>query len=492
MSTHLKTAAPELRRLTPQTLSGVLPGIAVPRYDRRAVQIGIVHFGPGAFHRGHQAWYMDALLARDPRWAICGAELRPPGFGPALVPQDCLYTVAELDADIHFRVIGSLKEYRSAKSDAEGIFARLTQKQIRLVTMTVTEKGYCLDGSGALDFRHPDIVHDLAHPTQPVSIVGWVTEGLARRKTIGLPPFIAMSCDNMVSNGEKLHAAVLKFADARGDKDLASWIAGEVKFPSTMVDSITPAADEALKHKVAEAVGLSDEAPVQRENFLQWVVEDVLGDDAPDVASVGASLTNDVRAFELAKLRLLNGTHSTLAYVGLLMGYDFVAEAMKDPRLAGFVGTMMREDIAPTLRKTQGLNFETYSTDILKRYRNPTLTHKLYQIASDGTQKLPYRILGTIRDALAAGRPIDRLAVPIAAWMRFVMREAKAGRTLADPMSETLAKVGRACIGEAARDLPRFLALGDVFPKNLATNQAFVAATAKAYDRFKTDNFLSD
>ena len=259
-----------------------------------------------------------------------------------------------------------------------------------------------------------------------------------------------------------------------------------------MVDSITPAADEALKHKVAEAVGLLDQAPVQRESFLQWVVEDILGKDAPDVASVGASLTNDVKAFELAKLRLLNGTHSTLAYVGLLMGYESVGEAMKDARLAGFIETMMRQDIAPTLRKTQGLDFETYSADILKRYRNPALTHTLYQIASDGTQKLPYRILATITDALAAGRPIDRLAVPIAAWMRFVLREAKAGRAFADPMSETLTEVGRACVGEAAADLPKFLALGDVFPRSLAASQAFAAATAKAYDRFKTGDFLSE
>ena len=163
MSTSLKATAPELPRLTSQTLAGVRPGIAVPRYDRSTVQVGIVHFGPGAFHRGHQSWYMDTLLARDPQWAIIGVELRPPGFGPALRPQDCLYTVAELDAEIDFRVIGALKEYLSAKSDAEGIFARLTQPQIRLVTMTVTEKGYCLDGSRRTGLsRHPDIAHDLA------------------------------------------------------------------------------------------------------------------------------------------------------------------------------------------------------------------------------------------------------------------------------------------------------------------------------------------
>jgi fructuronate reductase len=319
-----------------------------------------------------------------------------------------------------------------------------------------------------------------------------VTEGLARRKAKGLVPFIAMSCDNMVANGEKLHAAVLSFAKARGDNDLAVWIANEVRFPSTMVDSITPAADEALMQKVADAVGLRDEAPVQRESFLQWVVEDVLGPDAPDVAGVGASLTSDVKAFELAKLRLLNGAHSTLAYVGLLMGYASVGEAMADRRLAGFVGRMMREDIVPSLRKTRGLDFETYIAAILQRFRNPALTHKLYQIASDGSQKLPYRILGTLADAFAAGRPIDRLAVPIAAWMQFVAREAKAGRTFADPLSATLVKIGQACTGEARLDLPRFLALTDVFTRDLANNQKFAGTVGAAYDRYADGRLLPE
>lgn len=470
-------------RLTARRLLDVNPGVRLPRYDRTKTQIGIVHFGPGAFHHGHQAWYADTLLERDPRWAICDAELRPPGLAQALRAQDCLYVVAELDAQLRYRVIGSLKEILLASDDAVAIFARLTDPRIKLVTLTVTEKGYCLDGRGALDFRHPDIAHDLADPTRPVSAIGWVTEGLARRKAKGLAPFVALSCDNMVANGEKLHGAVLSFAEARGDKDLADWIAGEVRFPCTMVDSITPACDEALKEKVAEAVGLYDEAPVQRESFLQWVIEDILGPDAPDFASVGASLTGDVKAYELAKLRLLNGAHSTLAYAGLLLGYASIGEAMGDPRLAGFVETMMRQDIAVSLRKTRGLDFDAYISDILKRFRNPALTHTLYQIASDGSQKLPYRILATIADALFAGRPIERLVVAVAAWMRFVVREAREGRELNDPLAAPLAKIGKACAGKASADLPKFLALSDVFTHELANNPKFVAAVGTAYER---------
>ncbi|MDE2267209.1 MAG: mannitol dehydrogenase family protein [Alphaproteobacteria bacterium] len=472
---------PKQARLTPQTLGALRAGVETPAYDRSATQVGIVHFGPGAFHRGHQAWYVDTLLKRDPRWAICAAELRPPGLAAALIPQERLYVVAELDAQIRFRVIGSMKEYLLASQDDDRIFARLIQPQVKLVTLTITEKGYCLAGD-ELDLQHPDVIHDLAHPTTPRSAIGWVTEGLVRRRAEGAAPFVAISCDNVVGNGHKFRSAVMGMAKARGDKDLESWIAGEVRFPCTMVDSITPATDDALKQKVAESVGLYDDSPVQREAFLQWVIEDILGPDAPDLASVGASLTNDVEAYEQAKIRLLNGAHSTLAYAGLLAGHTSVGEAMGDARLAGFVARMMREDITPTLRGTRGLEFESYINDILQRFRNPALTHRLYQIASDGSQKLPYRILGTIIDALAAGRPIRRLAVPVAAWMTFVVREAKEGRPLNDPLAKVLADVGKGCVGKSGTDLPRFLAVRDVFSADLATEPKFVSAVGAAYE----------
>jgi len=315
--------------------------------------------------------------------------------------------------------------------------------------------------------------------------VGWVTEGLARRKAAKMVPFIPVSCDNMVMNGHKLHAAILKFAEARGDRDLTAWIADKVVFPSTMVDSITPAATEELKDRIEKEVGLRDEAPVQREAFLQWVIEDVLGPDAPDFASAGAMLTKDVAAYEFAKLRLLNGAHSTLAYAGLMRGHSSVGEAMTDKKLSHCVELMMREDIVPSLRKTPGLNFSTYISDLLDRFRNPALTHKLIQIASDGSQKLPYRILGSLTDALAGGRRIDRFTVSLGAWMRFVIREAKTGVALADPLNDKLTEIGKACTGEAWADIPRFLALREVFPAELAENAKFKQAVTVAYTNFE-------
>ncbi|MDE2181391.1 MAG: mannitol dehydrogenase family protein [Alphaproteobacteria bacterium] len=473
---------PAVQRLSEKNLFRLARDVVVPDYDRSKVRIGVVHFGPGAFHRGHQACYLDSMLASDPRWAICGVELKSERFATALEPQDCLYVVTQLGRDMRYRVVGALKECLTAMRQPDAIFARLVRPEVKLVTMTVTEKAYCLDGSGALDLAHPDIAHDIRRPAVPRSAVGWLAEGLARRKALRVPPFAAVSCDNMASNGEKLKKALLSFVRSSGQKDLAAWIEDEARFPCTMVDSITPAADDALRAKVTAATGLYDAAPVQREQYQQWVVEDILGPEQPDLASVGVNLTKDVGAFEKAKLRLLNGAHSTLAYIGLLSGYTSVLEAMGDVALSHFVIRLMREDVAPSLAPAVGLDLDAYIGVIVARFRNPALTHLLYQIASDGSQKLPHRILGTIKDAIQGGRPIARLVVPVAAWMRFVAREAKEGRALDDPLGRILAGIGGACTGRAIDDLPRFLELRNVFDSELASAAPFVAALGSAYD----------
>lgn len=468
-------------QLSQKILSAANPGTILPSYDRAAVSIGIVHFGPGAFHRGHQACYIDSLLAKDPRWGICEVELRPGGSAEALLAQDCLYTVAELEVHPQFRVVGAIKEYLTVDGGLEPIFARLCAPAVKLVTMTVTEKGYCLGSDGGLNASHPDIVHDLANPHTPKTVVGWIVEGLRRRRAAGVAPFIAMSCDNVMGNGHKLKRAVLDYAAALGDSEFAAWIEMDVRFPCTMVDSITPATTDEVRQKVAAGIGLEDGAPIQRERFLQWVIEDVLGPDGPDFASVGADVIKDVEAYELAKLRLLNGAHSTLAYTGLLRGATSVEAAMSDKPLSSFVEAMMREDIVPSLRPVKGFDTASYISALLERFRNPALTHLLIQIASDGSQKLPYRVLGTITDNLAAGRPVGRLALPVAAWMRFVEREAKAGRTFNDPLSDALIETGKVCTGVAAEDLPRFFSLSHVFPAALTGNKAFVDAVSAVY-----------
>ena len=467
-------------RLSEATLSKASSETLLPGYDRDTVRIGAVHFGPGAFHRAHQAFYFDALLGMDPSWGISAVALRSPGVRDALAPQDGLYVLAALDRRTEFRVVGALRELLVAREQPEAVLARLAAPGVRVVTMTVTEKGYCLTGSGELDLNHPDIAHDLAHPDRPVSLVGWLVAGLQARKQAGAGGLTIISCDNLVDNGTRLAGAVRRLAAER-DPELARWIKGEVRFPRTMVDSITPATDDALRTRVEAETGLADAWPIQREAFTQWVVEDVMRPDAPDLASVGVTLTDDVAAYDRAKLRLLNGAHSTLAYRGLLAGHATVADAMRDEPLARFVEAMMREDIAPTLQAPRGLDLGGYIDAVLGRFRNPEIRHNLSQIAWDGSQKLPFRIVGTVEDAQAAGRPLDRLVVPLAAWMQFVRRQARAGTVLVDPLADRLAALGGGCTGDASQDVARFLALDSVFPARLASNPDFRTALERSY-----------
>jgi fructuronate reductase len=445
---------------------------------------GIVHFGPGAFHRVHQAWYVDKLLADDPRWSICGVSLRSSEVRDALAPQDGLYTLAALDEHVSFQVIGSLREILVAPEDPERVLERLSAPTTRVVTITVTEKGYCLDPAGDLDTGHADIQRDLRQPHRPTSLIGFLVEGLRRRRDAGsggLLPLTVISCDNLIDNGARLARTVGQLADLREPR-LSRWIEDHVRFPRTMVDSITPATTDELRARVSGVLGMEDRWPVQRESFVQWVLEDRLAPGGPDWASAGVTLTDDVAGYDHAKLRLLNGAHSSLAYLGLLAGHETVAEAMGDERLSSLVTTMMKEDVRPTLRAPRGLDLNAYIDAILRRFRNPAIRHALTQIAWDGSQKLPIRLLGTIRDSLDAGRPIERLCVPIAGWMHFVRRQAARGERVTDPLAERLFEVGRACQNQSRLDMPAFLGLGTVFPERLVQDATFTNALARAYD----------
>jgi len=470
-------------RLSDATLPQVPSPVRTPTYDRAATRVGVVHFGPGAFHRAHQAWYFDRMLATDPGLAICAVSLRTRDLRDALAPQDGLYALVEKEADPTVQVVGSIHEVLVAAEDPDAVFRRLAEA--RYVTATVTEKGYCLTTDGALDLGHPDIRHDLDASDRPVSVIGWITEALCRRKASGRPAFTTISCDNLSDNGVKLKRAVVRFAEARGEPGLAAWIEAEAAFPCSMVDSITPATDDALRAHVAAAMGLTDAWPVQRERFVQWVVEDRLGADAALFAAAGVIIARDVAPFERAKLRLLNGAHSTLAYVGLGFGHETVSSAMADPRLAGFVERMMCQDVAPSLDAPE-LDVPAYIGDVLTRFRNPAIVHKLSQIAWDGSQKLRFRLLETAAEALSAGRPVDRLAVGVGAWLAFVVRQTRAGAPIIDPLAEALAAAGAPCDGSGA-DVARFLALEAAFPPDLAHDARFRAAVQRAYLGLTTD-----
>ena len=469
-------------RLSEASLHAARSGTILPTYDRGATRFGIVHIGPGAFHRAHQAYYVDTLLHSDKRWAISALSLKSTTVRDAIGPQNGLYTLIELGAAPRARVIGAIRELLVGPTDAERAFARMTSRDTRIVSMTVTEKGYCLDAQNRLDAAHPDIARDLAHPRSPRSTVGWIVEGLKRRRAAGLAPFTVLSCDNLQDNGKVLHRALVDFARG-GDAELADWIESEVVCPRTMVDSITPATDDSLRQRAVGMTGLVDAWPIQREPFTQWVVEDVPAMRDADWPSVGITLAKDVGIYDRAKLRLVNGPHSTLTYLGLLRGHESVADAMRDTQLAQFIELLMVADLAPSLGAEPGFDVAHYITTILQRFRNPGIRHLLSQIAWDGSKKLPVRITTTLTEALRAGRPVHRLVMPIAAWMRFIARQAKAGVTIVDPDAERLAAIGRACTGEASADVTRFAVCEAVLPSALLSEESIRRALESTYAR---------
>jgi fructuronate reductase len=441
----------------------------------RPTGTGIVHFGPGAFHRGHQADYLDRLIASDPRWGVALVSLRSGRTVADLAAQDGLYTLVIRDADPSRRIIGC-HTYLLGPDDAAATAALLAAPETRLVTLTITEKGYCLAADGMLDSAHPDIVADLRGDGAPVSAIGWIVAGLAARRAARIAPFVVMPCDNMADNGAKLRAALIAFARLR-DPALAEWIAAEVAVPATMVDSITPASDVAFLASVAEQIGLEDRAAVQREAFVQWVVEDV-GALGPDLASVGVQVTRDVAGFERAKLRILNGAHSTLAYLGLLRGATSVAEAMADSALASFVEALIVEDVAPMLPEVEGLDLDAYRRAVLARFRNPAIVHNLAQIAQDGSQKLPYRLYDTIAANRDAGRMPHRAIIAVAGWLAFVVRQAQAGVPIVDPLGDALAVLGQ--LGSADAVIRALLDEPRLFPPALAADTAVTDALHQA------------
>lgn len=463
-----------MMRLSRQTLDRLPATVERPDYDPARLAVGIVHLGIGAFHRAHQAVFTDAVLADDPSWGICGVSLRSPETRDALAPQDGLYTLKVQDGEgEEVQVIGSVVELLCAPEDPEAVLARMANPATRIVSLTITEKGYCHNpATGKLDEGHPDVVHDLQNPARPKSAVGFIVEALARRASAGVPPFTLLSCDNLPSNGHVLKNVVTRFAELR-DPALAN-IIRELASPSTMVDRIVPATTEKDRSDISAAIGVVDAWPIVTEPFRQWVVEDDFPLGRPAWEKAGVVFVDDVAVFEMMKLRLLNGSHSTLAYLGYLAGAETVAEAMALPGMEALIEGLMVEEVSPTLPALPGFDLAAYRRALLQRFRNPALRHRTWQIAMDGSQKLPQRLLGTIRDRIAAKASYDRLALGVAAWMRYArgLDEKGAAIDVRDPLA------GR--IAAAAQPLPRpeeivaaLLRVTEVFGEDLSSDEAF-------------------
>lgn len=480
------TAAP---RLHPRQLAGLPPEVARPAYDRSALLPGIVHLGIGAFVRAHAAVATEAAIAAgDLRWGIVGVSLRQPDTRDALQPQAGLYTLALRDADAagaarqRLQVAGAVIELLVAPEDPQQALERIASPHTRIISLTVTEKGYCHDpATGRLRLDHPDIAHDLVHPATPRSAVGLIGHGLALRRVRGLGPVALMSLDNLPANGQVLRSAVLRFAE-RIDPALAGWIAGGCSFPCSMVDRIVPRTTAADRAAVSAALGCDDAWPVLGEPFFDWAVEDHFAAGRPDWTLGGARFVAHAEPWERLKLRMVNGTHSSIAYLGAMAGWQTVDVAIAQPLLKAHIEALMQGEIEPTLPALPGLSLPDYRAQLLQRYANPALAHRTHQIAMDGSQKLPQRLLGTLRERLAAGQPFDRLALGVAAWLHYLRGVDEQGQAypIDDPLAAPLAELRRHALEngptlEAAHALVSFTPVfGD-----LAGHEALSAAVAR-------------
>ncbi|PWC28554.1 mannitol dehydrogenase family protein [Teichococcus aestuarii] len=475
-------------RLSPATLGRLAPGGAVllPRYDRAALRPAIVHLGLGAFFRAHGAHYTeDVLNQAGGDWGILGVSLQRPDQRDRLAPQGGLYTTLERGPDgERARIVGCLLGVMVAPEDPAAVVARLADPETRIVSLTVTEKGYCHDpATGRLNLAHPDIAHDLENPEAPRSAVGFLAAALRRRREAGQAPFTVLCCDNLPHNGALVAGLVRDFA-ARRDPAFAEWIAAEVRFPATMVDRIVPALAEADLAAAEAATGLADHAPVGHEPFRQWVIEDRFGPAGrPAWEMAGAQLVADVAPFEHMKLRLLNGAHSALAYLGYLAGHETIVDAVSDPVFAAYLRRLWAE-IRPMVPPPPGQDLEAYTEALLARFGNPAIRHRTWQIAMDGSQKLPQRLLSTVRERRAAGLPIPALALAIAAWARYAGGTDETGAPIdvRDPMAAALrARLDAAGTVPAAR-IAALLAVEALFGTDLPADPAFVSAVTTAYE----------
>ena len=469
-------------RISEKTLSQLPASVAKPGYDRSKVVGSIVHLGIGAFHRAHQAMFTDAALTAtgDLSWGLVGAGVISADMKNALMPQDGLYALAEMGAGSEkVKVIGSIIDVFGGAEDAEKLLAKMSDISTRIVSITVTEKGYYLDlATGKLQINAPAIAADLASPTTPKTILGLIVQALKTRKAKGIPPFTVMSCDNLPNNGKLAKAAVLAFANAV-DAALASWIEANVCFPCTMVDRITPATTDADRAHVNGVIGMEDAWPVVTEQFYQWVIEDQFTMGRPEWDKVGAIFSDEIECWENMKLRCLNGSHSTLSYMGQLTGRETVADAMGLPLITYQLDKLWSE-ISEVLHAPKGVNPADYIESLKLRFRNPALKHRTAQIACDGSQKLPQRLLAPLRDRIAKGLASPAIATAVAAWMHFVVKTAYTpGAVLSDPLAAEILVQAKMST-DAASIVRNLLAIKVIFGADLPENAAFCAdLTAK-------------
>ncbi len=418
-----KKAQGNAMRLNTQNLAQLPSSIPKPSYDRAQLKCGIVHMSVGGFHRSHQALYIHDLMQKNPSdWMIAGVGMLPSDSTnvAAMNEQDVLYSILERTTNgDELKICGGIKEIYHAPANPAAVVERLMDPDVKILSLTITEKGYCYNQQGDLDLGNPNVKSDLESPENPKTAYGYIVNALARRRKVGMKPFTVMSCDNLPGNGHLTQKLVLQFAD-QISKDLSAWIKAEVSFPNCMVDRITPVTTPEIVDIIEKQYGIEDKWPVVCEDFRQWVLEDKFCNGRPAFEEVGVQLVQDVEPYEKMKVRLLNGSHSALSYLSYLMGYRRVDLAMADPLIAKFVRTYMDKDITPSVPDVPGIDLDKYKDKLIERFANKAIGDQVQRLAEDGSQKIPNAILPCIRYALENGGSIKFAALALAGWLRYL------------------------------------------------------------------------
>jgi mannitol 2-dehydrogenase len=450
--------------------------IPVPSYDRSQVTVGIVHFGVGGFHRAHQAMYIDQLMEQGKAldWGICGVGVMPFDLKmkEAMQSQDCLYTLVEKASDGSWepRIIGSIVQYLYAPDDPEAVIEKMADPATRIVSLTVTEGGYNFHPvTGEFDDTNPAVKADLAPGAVPATTFGLITEALVRRRSRGIEPFTVMSCDNIQGNGHVAQEVFTAFARLR-DPELGDWVAGNVQFPNSMVDRITPVTTDEDRAQISERFAVDDAWPVVCEPFTQWALEDKFTAGRPPFEDVGVQVVPDVMPYELMKLRLLNASHQALCYFGYLAGYRLVHEVAQDPLFANFLLDYMNREATPTLAPVPGIDLDAYKHQLIERFSNAAVRDTVARLCARSSERIPTWLVPVIRENLAAGRDVRLSAAVVASWARYAEGVDEQGEPIKidDQLADTVQR-----LAAQQRDDPLAFVKNRELFGDLATEQGF-------------------